>query len=152
VCVCSGCREWSVDGRSRVRRGVSTSPSLSARWSCSCTSARHVNQLAACTRPSHPTRPGDASLVLVARLRTPGQQVVTCTCQWRRQNFVTGGGEVRVYRGSRVRSPPVPVVLSVHQRGSLLDALPPPPGGATGTCTVQRRESVAYSHSGTTSR
>jgi len=94
VCVCSGCRERSVDGRSRVRRGVSTSPSLSARWSCSCTAARHVSQLAACTRPSHPTRPGDASLVLVARLRTPGQQVVTCTCQWRRQNLVTGG-EVR---------------------------------------------------------
>ena len=28
-----------------------------------------------------------------------------------------------VYRGSRVRSPPVPVVLSVYQRGSLLDGL-----------------------------
>jgi len=27
------------------------------------------------------------------------------------------------YRGSRVRSPPVPVVLSVYQRGSLLDGL-----------------------------
>jgi len=34
-------------------------------------------------------------------------------------------GEVRyeVCRGSRVRSPPVPVVLSVYQRGSLLDCL-----------------------------
>jgi len=34
-------------------------------------------------------------------------------------------GEVRygVYRGSRVRSLPVPVVLSVYQRGSLLDGL-----------------------------
>ena len=30
------------------------------------------------------------------------------------------GSEVWVYRGSRVRSPPVPVVLSVYQRGSLL--------------------------------
>jgi len=38
--------------------------------------------------------------------------------QWRRQDFVTGGSEVWVYRGSRVRSPPVPVVLSVYQRGS----------------------------------
>jgi len=28
-----------------------------------------------------------------------------------------------LYRGSRVRSPPVPVVLSVCQRGSLLDGL-----------------------------
>jgi len=28
-----------------------------------------------------------------------------------------------LYRGSRVRSPPVPVVLSVYQRGSLLDGL-----------------------------
>ena len=28
-----------------------------------------------------------------------------------------------VYRGSRARSPPVPVVLSVYQRGSLLDGL-----------------------------
>jgi len=28
-----------------------------------------------------------------------------------------------VYRGSRVRSPPVPVVLSVYQCGSLLDGL-----------------------------
>ena len=28
-----------------------------------------------------------------------------------------------MYRGSRVRSPPVPVVLSVYQRGSLLDGL-----------------------------
>jgi len=44
--------------------------------------------------------------------------------QWRRQDFVTGGGsEVWVYRGSRVRSPPVPVLLSVYQRGSLLDGL-----------------------------
>ena len=44
--------------------------------------------------------------------------------QWRRQDFVTAGGsEVWVYRGSRVRSPPVPVVLSVYQRGSLLDGL-----------------------------
>ena len=43
--------------------------------------------------------------------------------QWRRQDFVTGGSEVWVYRGSRVRSPPVPVVLSVYQRGSLLDGL-----------------------------
>ena len=40
-----------------------------------------------------------------------------------RQDFVTGGGsEVWVYRGSRVRSPPVPIVLSVYQRGSLLDS------------------------------
>ena len=43
--------------------------------------------------------------------------------QWRRQDFVTGGSEVWIYRGSRVRSPPVPVVLSVYQRGSLLDGL-----------------------------
>jgi len=28
-----------------------------------------------------------------------------------------------VHRGSRVRSPPVPVVLSVYQRGSFLDGL-----------------------------
>jgi len=28
-----------------------------------------------------------------------------------------------LYRGSRVRSPPVPVVLSVYQHGSLLDGL-----------------------------
>ena len=34
-----------------------------------------------------------------------------------------GGREVWVYRGSRVRSPPVPVVLPVYQRGSLLDGL-----------------------------
>ena len=44
--------------------------------------------------------------------------------QWRRQDFVTGGrSEVWVYMGSRVRSPTVPVVLSVYQRGSLLDGL-----------------------------
>ena len=43
--------------------------------------------------------------------------------QRRRQDFVTGGSEVWVYRGSRVRSPPVPVVLSGYQRGSLLDGL-----------------------------
>jgi len=43
--------------------------------------------------------------------------------QWRRQDFVTGGSEVWVYRGSRVRSPPVLVVLSVYQRGSSLDGL-----------------------------
>jgi len=30
---------------------------------------------------------------------------------------------VWVYRGSRVRSPPVPVVLSLYQRGSSLDGL-----------------------------
>jgi len=34
-----------------------------------------------------------------------------------------GGSEVWVYRGSRLRSPLVPVVLSVYQRGSLLDGL-----------------------------
>ena len=34
----------------------------------------------------------------------------------------TGGSEVWVYRGSRVRSPPV-LVLSEYQRGSLLDGL-----------------------------
>ena len=38
-------------------------------------------------------------------------------------DFVTGGSEVWVYRESRVGSPPVPVVLSVYQRGSLLDGL-----------------------------
>ena len=43
--------------------------------------------------------------------------------QWRRQDFVTGGSGVWVYRGSRVRSPPVPVVWFVYQRGSLLDGL-----------------------------
>jgi len=43
--------------------------------------------------------------------------------QWRRQDFVIGGSDVWVYRRSRVRSPPVPVVLSVYQRGSLLDGL-----------------------------
>ena len=43
--------------------------------------------------------------------------------QWRRQDFATGGSEVWVYRGSRVRSPPVLVVLSVYQRGSSLDGL-----------------------------
>ena len=48
---------------------------------------------------------------------------VVIAVQWRRQDFVTGGSEVWVYRGSRVRSPPVPVVLSVYQRGSLLDGL-----------------------------
>jgi len=37
--------------------------------------------------------------------------------------FCNRGSEVWVYRGSRVRSPPVPVVLSVYQRGSLLDGL-----------------------------
>jgi len=42
--------------------------------------------------------------------------------QWHRQDFVTGGSEVWG-RGSRVRSPPVPVVLSVYQRVSLLDGL-----------------------------
>ena len=41
--------------------------------------------------------------------------------QWRRQDFVTGGSEVWVYRGSRVRS--LPVLLSVYQSGSLLDGL-----------------------------
>ena len=44
--------------------------------------------------------------------------------QWRRQDFVNRGeSEVWVYRGSRVQSPPVPVVLSAYQRGSLLDGL-----------------------------
>ena len=34
-----------------------------------------------------------------------------------------GGSDAWVYRRSRVRSPPVPVVLSVYRRGSLLDGL-----------------------------
>jgi len=34
-----------------------------------------------------------------------------------------GGSEVWVYRWSRVRSPPVPVVLCVYQRGCLLDGI-----------------------------
>ena len=37
--------------------------------------------------------------------------------------FRLWGSEVWVYRGSRVRSPPVPVVLFVYQRVSLLDGL-----------------------------
>ena len=54
----------------------------------------------------------------------PIQLLFRCRNQWRRQDFVTGGGsEVWVYRGSRVRSPSVPVILSVYQRGSLLDGL-----------------------------
>ena len=55
--------------------------------------------------------------------QTQPRQSVYSTQQWRRQDFVTGGSEVWVHRGSRVRSPPVPVVLSVYQRGSLLDGL-----------------------------
>jgi len=55
--------------------------------------------------------------------------------QWRRQDFVTGGSEVWVYRGPRVRSPPVPIVLSVYQRGSLLD-------GLQCICRVIRRSSM----------
>jgi len=54
----------------------------------------------------------------------------------RRQDFVTRGvSEVWVCRGSRVRSPPVPVVLSVYQRGSLLD-------GLQCICRVIRRSSM----------
>jgi len=37
--------------------------------------------------------------------------------------LLRGGSDVWVYRGSRVRSLPIPVVLSVYQRGSLLDGL-----------------------------
>ena len=57
-------------------------------------------------------------------------------CQWRRQDFVTVGSEVWVNRGSRVRSPLVPVVLSVYQRGSLLDGL------VICICGVIRRSSM----------
>ena len=54
----------------------------------------------------------------------PAFEYIQINVQWRRQDFVTeGGSEVWVYRGSRVRSPPVPVVLSVYQRGSLPDGL-----------------------------
>jgi len=52
--------------------------------------------------------------------------VVRCCQRWHPvapPGFLTGGSEVWVYRGSRVRSPPVPVVLSVYQPGSLLDGL-----------------------------
>ena len=53
---------------------------------------------------------------------SPGLFGLGCR-QWRRQDFVTRG-EVRYGSiGGRVRSPPVPVVLSVYQRGSLLDGL-----------------------------
>ena len=50
--------------------------------------------------------------------------------------FCNGGSEVWVYRGSRVRSPLVPVVLSVYQRGSLLDGL------VICICRVIRRSSM----------
>jgi len=49
-----------------------------------------------------------------------------------------GGSEVWIYRGSSVRSPPVPVVLSVYQRGSLLDGL----AMYRGICRVIRRSSM----------
>jgi len=62
-----------------------------------------------------------------------------CRSQWRRQDFVTGGeSEVWIYRGSSVRSPPVSVVLSVYQRGSLLDGL----AIYRGICRVIRRSSM----------
>ena len=55
-----------------------------------------------------------------SRTDEPVDRSVRRPAQRRRQDFVTG---LRVYRGSRVRSPPVPVVVSVYQRGSLLDGL-----------------------------
>ena len=61
----------------------------------------------------------------MSQVLNEGSRSLHTAVHWRRQDFVTGGGEVRYgfYRGSRVRSPPVPVVLSVYQRGSLLDGL-----------------------------
>ena len=65
--------------------------------------------------------------ICAADCRVQSHDTNTTSCirltQRRRQDFVTGRNEVWVYRGSRVRSPPVPVVLSVYQRGSLLDGL-----------------------------
>ena len=46
-----------------------------------------------------------------------------CSTSGAARIVLQGGSEVWVYRRSRVRSPPVPVVLSVYQRGSLLDGL-----------------------------
>ena len=48
-----------------------------------------------------------------------GGEGTGCPLQWRRQDFVTGGD----VRYGSMKSPPVPVVLSVYQRGSLLDGL-----------------------------
>ena len=65
-----------------------------------------------------------AAYIRVYDSREPRSAPESYARQRRRQDFVTGGGsEVWVYRGSRVRSPPVPVVFSVYQRGSLLDGL-----------------------------
>jgi len=56
----------------------------------------------------------DVHAVRVARSSGPVSPLGFCN---------RGGSEVWVYRGSRLRSPPVPVVLSVYQRGYLLDGL-----------------------------
>jgi len=51
-------------------------------------------------------------------------EVILGRSQWRRQDFVTGG-KVRYgsVGGLEYEAPPVPVVLSVYQRGSLLYGL-----------------------------
>jgi len=46
-----------------------------------------------------------------------------------------------VCRGSRVRSPPVPVVLSVYQRGSLLDGL-----AMYLSCVIRRSSMTVKAH------
>ena len=82
-----------------------------------------VNQTASEAKMYHISVPGKCS-TFGARPPVPLSDGLDTRPQWRRQDFVTGGGsEVWVYRGSRVRSPPVPAVLSVYQRGSLLDGL-----------------------------
>jgi len=67
---------------------------LSARWSSS-RKWRETSRTFVCTRGPR------QRLDYYANLMT-----MMMSFQWSRQDFVTGGGEVWVYRGSRVRSPP----------------------------------------------
>ena len=72
-----------------------------------------------CYKP--PAACADCNKLELVALQDPANQFYGAVWhrsgQWRRHDFVTGGrSEVWVYRGSRVRSPPVPVVLSVYQR------------------------------------
>ena len=76
-------------------------------------SAAPVCVISKCVRPTSPLRLPHSAVSRISSRPSGAARI-----------FVTGGGsEVWVYRGSRVRSPPVPVALSVYQRGSLLDDL-----------------------------
>jgi len=90
---------------------------------------RRVRAAQAATQPNYFHTPAGSNTLPFCSVRVCTCGEVTSQNLWSLYDsgaariLQQGASEVWAYRGSRVRSPPVPVVLSVYQRGCLLDSL-----------------------------